>query len=184
MARLIETTPCAGLLPMTIGTVGLSEVDLGPVFSVAPFKGQAKAVDAALKDVIGAGFPKPGKQVTKEGVRVLWSGAGQALVIGARPEGLEELAAVTDQSDASATVRIDGADAEAVLARLVPIDLRRTVFPRNSTARTMLAHLTVSVTRVDADAFEIMTMRSMAGTLVDDLSEAAEGVAARARIPG
>ena len=184
MARLIETTPCAGLLPKTIGAVTITEVDLGSIHSVSPFRGQEKAVDAALKQAVGAGLPKPGKQIVKDGARTLWSGAGQVLVIGTRPEGLESLAAVTDQSDAYATVRIEGRDVESTLARLVPVDLRSGSFPRNSTARTMLAHMTVSVTRMEAGVFEIMAMRSMAGTLVHDLCEAAEGVAARARIPG
>ncbi|MCC5975705.1 MAG: sarcosine oxidase subunit gamma, partial [Rubellimicrobium sp.] len=50
---------------------------------------------------------------------------------------------------------------------------------RAPTARTLVGHMTASVTRVAGEAFEIMVMRSMAGTLLHDMTEAARLVAAR-----
>ncbi len=88
-------------------------------------------------------------------------------------------AALTDQSDAWAMVRLEGAAAEDVLARLVPVDLRQSVFKRGHTARTMLQHMAVSITRISGEAFLILAFRSMAGTLVHDLETAMKGVAAR-----
>lgn len=179
MAKLIAKNALAGLVPLTIGTVQLSEVLTGPVTSVAPFKGKDRAVSAALKAAHDVGFPGVNMAVAKGDVRLIWAGKGRALMLGAMPQGLDGLAAITDQTGANALLRIEGAMAEAVLARLVPMDLRRATFKTGHTARTMLGHMTASVTRVGADAFEIMVMRSMATTLVHDLEQAAKGVAAR-----
>ena len=85
-----------------------------------------------------------------------------------------------DHSDAWAIVRLDGADAAAVLSRLTPIDLRATSFKKGHTARTLIGHMTGGVTRLGAQSFEVMVMRSMAATLVHDLVQAAENMDARA----
>ncbi|SMY08575.1 sarcosine oxidase subunit gamma [Flavimaricola marinus] len=179
MARLIAKSALMGLLPVTVGGISLTEVETGPVTSIAPFKGQSRAVSAVLKERVGLRFPPVNRAVAAGDVRLIWAGKGRALMLGAKPEGLEGLAAMTDQTGANAVLRIEGEAVEDVLARLIPMDLRSTVFKTGHTARTMLAHMQVSVTRVGADAFEIMAMRSMAGTLVHDLEQAAKGVMAR-----
>lgn len=179
MAKLIATTACAGLLPRTIGEVTLTEVTLGPVTSIAPFAGQSDAVTKALA-VEGLRFPAPGETVTSGPARIIWAGQGRALLCGVEPPvSVAALAALTDQSDANAVLQIEGPATEAVLARLVPVDLRINVMPEGRTIRTLLGHLTVSVTRIGPMAFEIMAMRSMAGSLVHELVEAAVGVEAR-----
>lgn len=179
MARLIAQSPCAGLLPVTIGNVIVSEIDIMRMWSVAPFKGQEAAVSARMAASIGVGFPSVNRRSHKSGKTALWAGAGRALVVAETLPDLADIAAVTDQSDAFACVRIEGAGAEAVLARLVPVDLRAKVFKTGHTARTMVNHMTGSVTRVGPLAFEVMVMRSMARTLVQEVAEAAQGVAAR-----
>jgi len=84
-----------------------------------------------------------------------------------------------DQSDSWAVVRLQGAAAQAVLARLTPLDIRSTVFKRGHTARSSLQHMNVSITRVGLQAFEIMAFRSMAKTLVHDICCAMRSVAAQ-----
>ena len=88
-------------------------------------------------------------------------------------------AAVIDQSDAWASVVLRGSSAVDVLARLVPTDLRPTVFGAGATARTLVGHMSVSITRTEADAFLILVFRSMAQTLIEEITEAMEAVAAR-----
>lgn len=173
MVSLISLSPCAGLLPLSEGGVTVTEVPVDRLWSVAPFAGQQKAVSAALKDQLGVTLPT----VNRRGGAVTWFGHGTFLVAG--DVALDGLAAVTDQSDAWATVRIAGQRAEDVLARLVPVDLRAAVFKTNHSARTLLGHLSVAITRVGPDAFEVMVMRSMAVTLVHDLQVALRGVVAR-----
>ncbi len=183
MAELLSKTLCEGLLPLEIGDLRLSEVVPGQITSIAPFLGQAKALSAALKDAHGMAWPAAGRSTGRDGARCIWTGKDQSMLIGPVPNtGLARFAAFTDQSDAWAVVRIEGPLVEAVLARLMPIDLRAGVFKRGHAAQTLLQHMTVSVTRISENAFQIMAFRSMAGTLVHDLSTAMLAVAARGDI--
>ena len=86
---------------------------------------------------------------------------------------------MTDQSDGWAVMRLEGAGARDVLARLCPLDLRAPVFKRGHTARSLLGHMNASITRVGVNAFEIMVFRSMANTAVHELNEAMKSVAAQ-----
>ncbi|MEJ6479136.1 MAG: sarcosine oxidase subunit gamma family protein [Octadecabacter sp.] len=178
MDNLIATTPCAGLLPITVGALILTEVEAGVITSVAPHAGQDKPVSAALKSAIGIALPAANRTTSKGSARAMWFGNSVAFVMGVAVPDVSG-AALTDQSDAWAIVQLDGAGAEDVLTRLVPVDLRAAHFKKGHTARTMLAHMTASVTRTGAQTFEIMVMRSMAKTLVHDLSVAMTGVSAR-----
>ncbi|MGB4112801.1 MAG: sarcosine oxidase subunit gamma [Yoonia sp.] len=172
MVKLLETTPCAGLLPRQIGQVKLSEVSIGKVWSVSPFAGKLAATDAALRK-LGVAFPMAGQIVSAGPVTAMWFGHGQALVLGA--EALPKLpAAVTDQSDGWACVRIEG-HAVDVLARLAPVDLRGAAGAR----RTLVGHMSAVIIARDGGAFDVMVMRSMAATLVHELEVAATGVSAR-----
>lgn len=175
MVKLIAKTPCDGLLPITIGAVTLAEIETGPITAVSPFKGQQEAVSEALNGACGVAFPAPNRTSQKDGVRLIWSGRGQALMLGVVPQ--IKGAALTDQSDAWCCVEIAGEGAEAVLARVTPIDAR--AMKRGQTARTMVQHMSVVLTRTGKVRFEVMAMRSMAKTLVHDLERAMTGVAAR-----
>ncbi|MDA7967167.1 sarcosine oxidase subunit gamma [Ruegeria sp.] len=180
MDNLIAKSPCDGLLPLTVGTVTLSEEDAGEVHSLAPFKGQDKALSEAMKTAHGMAFPAANRATGKAGARAVWFGPAQAMLMGPAPDAaLADHAAIVDQSDAWAIVRLEGDAAEAVLARLVPLDLRVAQFKRGHTARSLLFHMTASITRVGENAFQIMVFRSMAESLVHDLKRAMEGVAAR-----
>lgn len=179
MASLIEKTPCEGLLPVSAEGTGLSELLPGRITSVAPFKGKERAVSTALK-TLGLSFPGPGKTVAKGGASAVWTGRGQAVLLGAGPpEGLSEIAAVTDQSDGWAAMRLEGAQAEAVLARLVPLDLRTGAFKKGAAARSALGHIPMIVIRSGAAAFDILVFRSMAASAVHELHVAMKAVAAR-----
>lgn len=176
MARLVAISPCRGLLPLSAGSVTLSEVAPEAITAVAPFDGQAAAVSHALEKAARAAFPAPGRW-TGADTRIVWTGPGQAMVLG--PAVAPVGAAVTDQSDAWAVMRLEGAAAAAVLARLVPIDLRVVQFPPGHAARTMLAHMTCTLLRLDEHVFEIMVFRSMAATAVHDIGTAMRSLAAQ-----
>ena len=93
-------------------------------------------------------------------------------------DSLARFASVTDQSDAWTVVLLAGLDAEDVLARLVPIDLRLSVFPEGTAARTLCQHMTVHISR-RAEGLQLMAFRSMARTLAHDIGEAMASVAGR-----
>ncbi|WP_022705321.1 sarcosine oxidase subunit gamma [Pseudorhodobacter ferrugineus] len=173
MADLIAKTPLWGQGAVVSGGVTLAEVDLGQVTSVAPFVGQEKTLAAALKPLV---FPAPNMVSAKGAARLVWTGRGQAFLIGAVPDGLDGLAALTDQSDGWAGVSLTGAGAVDVLARLIPLDLRDMAV--GACARTSLGHMAVVLIRVK-DGFELLVFRSMARTAWHELEVAMKMRAAR-----
>ena len=180
MVELISKSACEGRLPLTIGGMSLTEEKPVALTSLMPWRGQEEALAEALEKAHGLSLPVPGRTTGKEGGSLIWFGRGQYLLMGPAPDlALADHAALTDQSDAWAVVKLDGEGSEDVLARLVPIDLRRATFKRGYTTRSQLQHMMASVTRTGPQAFVIMVFRSMAGTLVHDLKTAMEAVAAR-----
>ncbi len=180
MVELSAKSPCAGGLPVHVGSLTLTEVTYPHITSVTAKHGRTANLSELLKSTHGMALPKPNRATGKSDARAIWFGPDQAMLMGPEPNGsLTSEATVVDQSDAWAVVRIEGTGAEDVLARLIPIDLRSRTFKRGHTARTLLQHMTVSVTRVGDQAFQIMAFRSMARTLVHDLQRAMESCAAR-----
>ena len=180
MAELIARTPCEGLLPVTAGAFTLTEEPFAPITSLMPYKGAGKALSEALEAAHGVKLPAANRTTSKAGTAVQWFGRGQYLLIGAEPaETLGQHAALADQSDGWARVRLEGKGSEQVLARLIPLDLRASAFKRGHTARAPLQHMMAAVTRSGTEAFTLMVFRSMAVTLVHDLKTAMESVAAR-----
>lgn len=185
MATLIEKPAHGGHdLPLSLRGVELSALPGDPITSVAPWPGQEKKLSAALKKAVGAAFPAPGESVPgKGGILCLWAGRDMAFVIGALPDGAAEalapLAALTDQTDGWAGLRLSGPAAEAVLARLVPLDLREAGFAIGATARSTLNHMPLLIWRAGPAEFHLRTFRSMADTAVHELTVAMRGVAAR-----
>lgn len=177
MVRLIAKTACDGLLPVTIGGIVMAEAPPVAITSVAPLSGQEKAVSEALKSAIGAAFPAPNRVTGKAGARAVWSGLGQALVLGQAVNIAN--AALTDQTDSWACIVLEGADVPAVLARLCPLDLRAATFKRGHAARTLLGHMTCLILRTGAARYEVLVFRSMAHTAVHELTRAMTSVAAQ-----
>ena len=186
-AGLTPLTPCAGLLPITLGGLTLAEVAPGPMALLAPRaekgagqgSGQGAALAAALA-AQGLGWPAPGQALESGAARLCWFDHDHALWSGAPlPEGLAPLACITDQSDAWAVVDLTGAGACDVLARVMPLDLRARAFAPGTVARSDLQHMPAHVTRLAVDGFRIMVFRSMARTLVHDLHGAMKAVQAR-----
>lgn len=173
--------PALDAAPVTLAGITLSVADPGRITFVAPFPGQEKAVAKLLKP-LGLGFPAPNTALTKGEARIVWTGRGQAALIGVPvPEGMQAAAAVTDQTDGLAAFALRGARAAEVLARLVPIDLREAVFPPGSAARSGLNHMPLILVREEA-GFLILTFRSMARTAWAELNEVLHHIEARDRL--
>ena len=114
----------------------------------------------------------------KAQARAVWSGRGQAFVLGPVLEPIAG-AALTDQTDGWACVALEGPAARDVLMRLVPLDVRAGMFKTGHAARTELGHMHCILMCTGANRFGIMVFRSMAETLVHHLKDAMETVAAR-----
>ncbi|MCK5500975.1 MAG: sarcosine oxidase subunit gamma, partial [Tritonibacter mobilis] len=97
--QLAAKPPCAGLLPLTIGDVTLTEDTPAAMTLIAPYKGQEKPLSDALNAVHGMGFPAPNRATGKAEARAIWFGRAQALLVGpvADPK-LAAHAALTDLS--------------------------------------------------------------------------------------
>lgn len=184
MADFKVQTPCTGLLPVTVGDLRLTEVVPGRMTSLAPYRGATGALSAAMQVAHGVALPEPGRMTGQGATRALWLGRELALLIGPEPdESLAVHAALTDQSDAWAVVQLDGRQAVEILARLCPLDLREAVFAPGHTARTDVAHMAGSVSRLGPQTWQIMVFRSMAATLLHEVEIAMFRVAARQNSP-
>lgn len=178
VADLNETSACAGLLPLSIGRFTVEERLPGVLTSLSAF--DPVAMGKALEKAHGVAWPVPKRSTGKAKARCLWFGLREVLLLGPTPDvALAKHGAVVDVTDGWAVVEVSGTGVEDVLARLVPVDVRSTTFKRGHTVRTKLGHMNASITRVGADAFEILVFRSMATTLVHDLKRAMESVMAR-----
>lgn len=177
MAELIATPPLERA-PLELGGVRLSAPATGAITALAPFNGQEAALSKALDAALGLRFPAPGEVYAAGDALAVWSGRGQAFVIGAAVPALGGLAAVTDQSDAWACLRLEGPGSEAVLARLVPLDLRAASFAPGRAARSGLNHIMALIWRDEA-GFSILVMRSFAQSAWHEVETAMRGLAAR-----
>ncbi|MGI1660623.1 sarcosine oxidase subunit gamma [Palleronia sp. KMU-117] len=179
MADLTRTPPFDGAsLPLALGESRLEALTAGIILAIAPYPGHEDDAARAL----GA-FPTPGDCLTLGGGRLVWAGRAVAFlfdpddpseeVVARRLAGL---AAVTEQSDGWVGLRLSGADAPEVLARLVPLDLAG--MPDGTSARSVLNHAPLLLVRRDG-AFEMWSFRSMAGTILHEVEGAMRAVAAR-----
>lgn len=177
MPELIAKSALEGR-SLTLGTVTLAEVEVGPITSVAVFPGGGKAVAKGLK-TLSLAMPEPNSFAEKKGARIVWTGRDQAFLMGVEPPVLEG-AAVTDQSDGWAVLGLSGAGAVDVLARLVPVDLRLAAFPVGQAIRSQINHMNGMILRTGDHAFEILVFRSMARTAWHEMETTMHMVAARA----
>lgn len=181
MPELIAKSPLADTAPLTLGGTTLSEIVPGTITSVAPLRGQAKALDKVLK-AMGLAFPAPNRFSQSSETRLVWTGRDQAFLIGADPADLARHAALTDQSDGWACLCLDGSGAEAALARLVPVDPRPAAFPVGTAVRAPFNHMNSVLMRTAHARFEVLVFRSMARTAWHEAEAAMRALAARASI--
>ncbi|MCF1708397.1 sarcosine oxidase subunit gamma [Tabrizicola sp. J26] len=179
MADLIAKSALAGHAPLTLAGVTLSEIALDPITSIAPFSGQ----DAAVAKALGLVLPAPNRFAEAKGARLVWTGRGQYFLIGSpTPKGLAGIAALTDQSDGWAALRLDGPGTEAALARIVPVDIRLAAFPEGAALRTAFNHMNAVLMRTGAQTVDILVFRSMARTAWHEVEAAMTALAARQRL--
>ncbi|MGB6310493.1 MAG: sarcosine oxidase subunit gamma family protein [Steroidobacteraceae bacterium] len=89
-----------------------------------------------------------------------------------------DLAAVTDQSDGYAVLRLAGPKLRNALAKLVPLDVHPATFKPGDVASTVASHMGVTLWRLDdaadgAPVFELAVFRSLAGSFWHALSTSA-----------
>ena len=184
MVELMSHFPGTERLPLRSAGVTLTARQQSALWAVAPYQGAGAALDLELA-ALGLRFPAPGRLGAAEGIRLAWAGRGLAFWIGAAPppEGLAAHAALTDISDGWTHLRLEGRGAAEVLSRLVPVDLGPEAFGRGATARSLLGHMPALFLRA-AGGIEVLVMRSMTETAIDEIGHALAARAARLELSG
>lgn len=134
--------------------------------------GQEEALRAALFERYGWGLPEAGTTHLSGEHGLVWSAPGQWLAVAETrdalnelPEALRGVAAVTDQGEGRAVVRVSGPQARAALDKGVSVDLHPRAFSAGRTAVTSIAHIGAQLwQRDEAPTYDLAVARSFAGS--------------------
>jgi len=153
------------------------------IASVMARKGQGAALAAAVKDQFDINLPLGPHGSGSDATSFLGTGPGRWLVthdagtprfVDRLAQQLEGLASEVDQSDGVGVLRLSGPALLDVLAKGVAIDLGAPAFPAGSVAVTQIAHMGVTLWKVDeAPTIHIAMARSMAGSFLHWLETSA-----------
>lgn len=137
-------------------------------------KGRVDDLAAAVRSRYGLELPTTPTRVEEGGLAFIWSGLGQWLVVAedgrdlARElaEAAGAFAAVSDQSDGLAVLRVAGPHARDALIKGVGLDLHPRAFGPGDAAVTVIAHIGAQLWQLDdGPTYEIAIYRSFAGSL-------------------
>jgi methylglutamate dehydrogenase subunit D len=201
VAELALWTPhsaWAGILPA--GRIGVAEGEAGVIAAPRENLGLASIIARAGKaDELGArmaelyGVEAPTRPCIAQGrtFDLVWSGPEQWLAVSQEraiatrlATELDGLAAVADQSDGRAVVRLSGPKARAMLAKGCPIDLHPRAFRPGDTALTAITHIGVQLWQVDeAPTYDMAVFRSLASGFWRWLTLSAAEFGLEVRIP-
>lgn len=155
------------------------------IASITCAKGKSADVKAAIQTAYGVALPSTPERVAGNGIAFIWHGPDQWMAIADRGTGARDLeielkpllsgvAAVVDQSDGRAVVRVSGTHVRDVLAKGVSIDLHPSQFKPNSVAITHAAHIGIIIWQTDAaPVYEIAMFRSFADSFMTWLTHSA-----------
>lgn len=130
---------------------------------------------ARIADRFGLALPTAPRFVEGAEVALIWAGHRHWLARSPRQDlasflqaKLGDVAAIADQGDSRAVLRLRGPRLREVLAKGCMIDLHPSVFASGDVALTSIGHVGVHLWRPDDDAdetsFEIAVFRSLAGS--------------------
>jgi sarcosine oxidase subunit gamma len=156
-----ETSPLtriyiAGRHGVKEGAAGLSMAELTDfeLVQVMARRGQWVAVVQACTEIFGKAPPAKPEVIGSNRALLLWSGPDQFLVLAPRGSGLERArtafagsASLSEQSDGRSLIRIIGARARDMLAKVCSIDLHPDVFAVGAAAATSIDHTSVNLWR-------------------------------------
>lgn len=155
------------------------------IASITAAKGKSAEVKAAIETAYGVALPSTPERVTGNGIAFIWHGPEQWLAIADRGAGGRDLevelkpllggvAAIVDQSDGRAVVRVSGTHVRDVLAKGVSLDLHPSVFKANGVAISHAAHIGIVIWQTDAaPVYEIAMFRSFADSFMTWLTHSA-----------
>ena len=166
---------------MSIGTILIREGLVDHAISIAPFHDYDGHVSEALHRHFGLELPSAGHSNKTTEQDLFWCGRGQYILTS--PSGITQIlepelskyAALSDQSDAWAVLELRGEDADQVMARLCPLDVRD--MKDGHALRSEFAHM-MSIILPRSGGYDIWVMRSFGKTALHHLTIAAKSIAA------
>jgi heterotetrameric sarcosine oxidase gamma subunit len=183
---LVPRSAFTTLAPIAAGPgVIVSDRDGLGLATVLVRKGRTDALAARVKERFNIDLPHGPQRAGHDGVAFAGTGpetwlvtgetGGNALAASLR-DAIGEHAAVVDQSDGYAVLRITGPKVRETLAKGVPLDLHPRAFRVGDTAVTAISHIVAILWRLeDAEdgtpVFEVAVFRSLAGSFWDWLAE-------------
>lgn len=174
--------PWSGILPQgQIGAIGAAHVTvtsrdgLGIASLIVAEDGEA-ALATGVRERFSLALEPSSRALRSASHTLIGTGPGQWLLVADTRIGfaddlarLADTAAVADQSDSRAALRLSGPRVREALAKGCMVDLHPAAFPPGAAAATSIAHMGVQLWRA-ADSpggeavFEIMVARSMAAS--------------------
>ncbi|MBZ9707337.1 sarcosine oxidase subunit gamma [Mesorhizobium sp. ESP7-2] len=135
--------------------VTLTEIRNFDLVQVMARRGKAADMASAAKAHFGVAVPETPKTAGATEATLIWSGPDQFFVLskGGRHQvaslspAFAASASLSDQSHARLLIRISGAKARALLAKLSSIDLYPATFPVGAAAATSMDHTSVTLWR-------------------------------------
>jgi len=137
-------------------------------------KGRADDLASIVRSRYGLDLPTMPKRVEQGGLALIWSGPGQWLAVAEDGRDLAReladaagaFAAVSDQGDGLAVLRVAGPHARDALIKGVGLDLHPRAFGPGDAAVTVIAHIGAQLWQLDdGPTYEIAIYRSFAGSL-------------------
>jgi len=98
--------------------------------------------------------------------------------IAALSSALQASAFVSDQSHGRVRIGLSGPQAAELLAKGTAVDLHLSAFPEGRSTITLFGHISLQLTRTDADSFELTVLRSFAEALYEELETLAVSLGA------
>lgn len=98
--------------------------------------------------------------------------------IAALSSALQGSAFVSDQSHGRVRIGLSGPQAAELLAKGTAVDMHPSAFPEGRSTVTLFGHITLQLTRIGADSFELTVLRSFAEALYEELEALAVSLGA------
>jgi methylglutamate dehydrogenase subunit D len=132
----------------------------------------AEALARRIFDVLSIDAPATPRVSMSRDAALVWAGPAQWLLVAERRDllpgivgGLAGFAAVSDQSDARALIRLSGPRVREILAKGCSIDLHPRRFGPGDAAVTAIAHIGVQLWQIDdGPSYDLAVARSMAAS--------------------
>jgi methylglutamate dehydrogenase subunit D len=180
------------------GVIATDRDGLG-IATVAVRRAQGPALARRVQESFGLLLPA-GPRRAAAGAGVAFAGTGPGVWLATQERGgnefatllqekIGDVAAVTDQSDGYAVLRLAGPKVRDTLAKIIPLDVHPAAFRPGDVASTVAAHMGVTLWQLEDAAdgspvFEFAVFRSLAGSFWHALSLSAAEFGLRVDVPG